>query len=156
MIGARAGGLQIAEEGIDRAELFQLDTSRTAAGHDPLLRCPRSPDPFEPPKAIRHHVRRGGQRRLRSFGNRFLGEFQLLQADPKRTSGLGGLHRSNERHLALRAASALAARQFATEIGVVDLDPPIQLTRRFPLAHDLHQLVLEQPGSLVTHHPDGA
>jgi hypothetical protein len=151
VVGSRVSGLQIAEEGIDRTELLHLYTSRSAAGHDPLLRGSRCRDCAKAPQAIGHHLSRSGQRYLRPFGNRLLGEFQSLQADLQRPTRFRRLHGRDERHLVLRAAPALAARQFTAQVSVVDLDPPIQLARFFPLAHDLHQLVLEQPGGLVAH-----
>src|SRR6202158_1384049 len=53
----------------------------------------------------------------------------------------------HERHLAGRTAATLAAVAFAAEIGVVDLDPPRQALCSVPLHHDLHELVLDLPGS---------
>ena len=59
----------------------------------------------------------------------------------------GGLHRSNEGHLVLRAAPDLAARSLATEVGVVDLHPALVLARVLTHAHDLHELVFHEPGA---------
>ena len=61
----------------------------------------------------------------------------------------GGLHRGDERHLVLRAATALAPGALATEVGVVDLHAPVEHARVLALAHDLHELVLHEPGALV-------
>lgn len=110
---------------------------------DPLLRRPRGRYCLEAPQAVRYHVRRSRQRRLCPVRNFFLGELQLLQADLHRPARFRGLYGRDERHLVLRIAPALAA-----QVGVIDLDAPIQLTQRFPLDHDLRQLVLEQPSDL--------
>ncbi len=93
MVSIGVSGLQIAEEGVGGAKLLQLHAGPSAAGHDPLLGGSRGRDRLEAPRAIRHHADRGGQRRLRLVGNRFLGEFLLLQADPQWMSCLGRLHR---------------------------------------------------------------
>jgi hypothetical protein len=61
------------------------------------------------------------------------------------------LHRGNEGHLVLRTAPALASRQFAAQVGVINLHPSVQLPRSIPLTHHVHQLVFDQPGGLVTH-----
>src|ERR1035437_9118720 len=116
MVGSRVGGLQVAEESIDRTELLQLGAVWTAPapGHGTLVHRPRGGDRLETPQAIRYHPRRGDQRRLRPLSNRFLGEFQLLQANPQRASRLRRLYGGDERYLVLRTASALTARQFTT------------------------------------------
>jgi hypothetical protein len=55
----------------------------------------------------------------------------------------------DERHLVLRAAPSLAARALPTQVGVVDLHPPLEQAIVFANAHDLHELVLHEPGGLV-------
>ena len=60
-----------------------------------------------------------------------------------------GLHRGDERDLVLRAAPNLAARALATEVGVVNLHPAVELARVLTRTHDLHELVFHQPGGLV-------
>ena len=49
-----------------------------------------------------------------------------------------GLDRGDDRRLAGRTAAALATGAFATEIGVVHLDPAGQAFARIPLHHHLH------------------
>src|SRR5690606_35106390 len=39
----------------------------------------------------------------------------------------------------------------ATEIGIIDLHEPMELTGFLPFGHGLHDLVLELPGGVVTH-----
>jgi hypothetical protein len=80
----------------------------------------------------------------------FLGRERLLaQAYELGLAVGGGLHRGDERHLVLRAAPGLAARALAAEVGVVDLHPPVELAIVLTHAHDLHELVLHEPGGLV-------
>src|SRR5512132_1426688 len=62
-----------------------------------------------------------------------------------------GLHGGGDRRLAGRAAAALATGAFATEIGIVDLDPTGQAFARIPLHHHLHELVVELPGGVLGH-----
>ena len=62
---------------------------------------------------------------------------------------VAGLHRSNERHLILRAATDLAAGALPAQACVVDLDPERQGRFRFTLEHRLHELVLEPPTRFV-------
>ena len=40
MVGSREGGLQIAQEGVDGSELFELDAGRAAAGDGALMTAP--------------------------------------------------------------------------------------------------------------------
>ena len=61
-----------------------------------------------------------------------------------------GLHGGDDRRLAGRAAAAFATGAFATEIGIVDLDPTGQAFARIPL-HHLHELVFELPGGVLGH-----
>jgi hypothetical protein len=53
----------------------------------------------------------------------------------------------NEREFSLRSAPCFAryCRQFAAEIGVADLHVAAELVDRVALAHDLHQLLLDEP-----------
>src|SRR5512147_1568604 len=60
-----------------------------------------------------------------------------------------GLHGGDDRRLAGRAAAAFATGAFATEIGIVDLDPTGQAFARIPLHHHLHELVFELPGGVL-------
>jgi hypothetical protein len=40
---------------------------------------------------------------------------------------------------------------FPAQIGVIDLDPPVQLPIRLALGHDLHELVLDPPRGGIAH-----
>lgn len=63
---------------------------------------------------------------------------------------LGGrLYRGDERHLVLRSPPGLTARALAAQVGVIDLHPAVELASVFTNAHDLHKLVLDEPGGLV-------
>jgi len=63
-----------------------------------------------------------------AFLRRFLGERPRRQAGQVRAAVLGGLHRDDEGHLVLRAATGLAAAALPAEVGVVDLDAPGELS----------------------------
>ena len=94
-----------------------------------------------------------GQRKCqvcRQRHGRFVGEGLLAQTHELRFSVGRGLHGGDERHLVLRAAPDLAAGAFPAQVGVVDLHPPVELAALLAQAHDLHELVLDQPGGLVT------
>src|SRR5574340_965163 len=67
-----------------------------------------------------------------------------VEADKQRMPGLVGLHGGHESHLVLGATAYLAA-----QVGIVDLDAASQLPAVLTVSHDLHQLVLDQPGRLV-------
>lgn len=88
-----------------------------------------------------------------NFLDGLLGERALREAGSYRLPVLGGLHRGNEGHLVLGAAPGLAARELAAEVGVVDLHASGELARVLAQSHDLHHLVLEQPGRLVRDTP---
>ena len=60
-----------------------------------------------------------------------------------------GLHGGDERDLVLCAAPALS-RPFAAQVGIIDLDAPGERLSLVTLVHDLQELVLELPGSVVT------
>ena len=58
-----------------------------------------------------------------------------------------GFDRRHDRRFARRTTAAFAAVALATEISVVDLDPPRQALCGVPFHHRLHELVLDLPGS---------
>ena len=78
-----------------------------------------------------------------------MGERLLTQAHELRLAVGRGLDRGDERHLVLRAPSGLAARALPAQVGVVDLHPAVELAAVLAHAHDLHELVLDEPGGLV-------
>jgi len=53
MVGSSEGGLQIAQQGVDRSELFELDAGRAAAGDGALVRGTSGGDGLEAPQARR-------------------------------------------------------------------------------------------------------
>ena len=151
MVGTGERRLQITQEGIDCAKLLQLHTGHAAAGNGTLVRGAGLGYGSEAPQPIGNNIRRRAQRFLRPLRNRVLGKFQLGQANEQWVTGFRRLHRSKERHLVLRASTALAAGQFSTQVRVVDFNATTELARFFPHRHDLHQLVLHQPSGLVAH-----
>ena len=67
----------------------------------------------------------------------------------QRVSLLVGLDGGDKGRLAGRATTALAAASLATEIGVVELDPPAERVLAVALHHHLHQLVSDPPRGVV-------
>ena len=86
----------------------------------------------------------------RAENRHLLGRERLLTQAHELRLALGrGLHRSDKRHLVLRALPGLAARALAAQVGVGDFDPAVELAIVFTHAHDLHERVLHEPGGLV-------
>ena len=73
------------------------------------------------------------------------------QPQPLRPPVLSDLGRRQEGRLAVRAATALAAAGCPAQIGVVHLHEAPQRLAVIPLAHRLHQFVLEHPSRVVAH-----
>ena len=67
----------------------------------------------------------------------------------QRVSLLVGLDGGDKGRLAGRATTALAAASLATEIGVIELDPPAERVLAVALHHHLHQLVAHAPRRVV-------
>ncbi|MEO6423264.1 MAG: hypothetical protein ABIR84_11450 [Candidatus Nitrotoga sp.] len=98
-LGFRVGGVKISQDGIDSAELLQLGTLPEPPSVAVRSTLTRDCDSLDTPQTIGHYPRRRGPRRFRPLGNCFLGEFQLLQANPHRLACLHHMHGSNERNL---------------------------------------------------------
>lgn len=56
-----------------------------------------------------------------------------------------------KRALVFRAPAGFAAGPLAAQVGVVDLDDPLQLSTRLTGGHGLHELVFDAPGAAVAH-----
>ena len=149
VIRAAQGALEVAQKGVDRLELGQPRTGLAAAGDDALMLGAHDLHATEAPQAVGDH---GGRRRDRAGGEHrhgLGGKGLLAQASELRLAVGRGLHCGHKRHLVLRAAPGLAARALAAQVGVVDLDPAVELAVLLAHPHDLHQLVLDEPGGLV-------
>ncbi len=142
-------GLQIAQHGIDRLELRQLDAARPAAGHDAFVFGTDELHAAETPQPIGDDLGRGGERLGREDCHRLAGERLAGEAGVLCVPLNGRLYGGEERHLVLRTAPALAPGVLPAEVGIVDLHPAVELAGVFSHAHDLHALVLHQPGGLV-------
>ena len=149
VVRARQGRLEVAQQGIDGLELRQLDALGAAASDCWLVLGTDEFDATKAPQPIRHHGGRRCQRLGRKGPHAFGGEGLLGKARKLRMPIGRGLHGGNERHLILGAAPCFTAREFSTEIGIVHLDTPVQDARFFPLAHDLHELVFDEPSGFV-------
>ena len=151
-VGGGDGGLDVAERGVDPLEGGCPHRRAAGAGADRLMRASRIGDTAEASEAIADDGAGGIEAAPGQL-------FHLLApeaVDPAQLQAhrlaLGrGLHGDNDRRLAGRAAAAFATGAFATEIGIVDLDPTGQAFARIPLHHHLHELVFELPGGVLGH-----
>lgn len=150
MVGIAKCRHEIAQQHVYGTELLKLYAGSTIAGDRELVAGPCGGNAQEAPQPIRDHLGTGTQRVLGPLGDGFLGELQLLEAHQHGLTGLGGIYRGNERHLVRRAPASLAGG-LAADVGVVDLNAPIELTRVLSFHHDLQELVLHQPGGFVAH-----
>ncbi len=73
------------------------------------------------------------------------------QAHAQRTILLGQGNCSDKRHLVLGTTPHLAPRALTAQIGIIHLDIPFKGIARLPVGHNLHQLVVDQPGRGVAH-----
>ncbi len=71
--------------------------------------------------------------------------------DPQGVPLIGEGDRRHEGHLVFRTTSDLASRALATQIRIVNLDFATERVEIFTFSHGLHQFVLHQPRSWVTH-----
>ena len=149
MVSPPEGPLEVAQERIDRAKLGQSDAGFAATGDHALVLGADDLDGPEAPQSVGDH---GGRRRDRAGcedRHLLVGEGLLAQAHELRLPVGGGLNGCDERDLVLRAPANLAPRALSPEIGVVDLHPALELAGVLAFAHDLHELVLHEPGGLV-------
>jgi hypothetical protein len=144
--GPGQGSFQVAQCRVDCAEGQVL-----GAGDMWLVQDARFLDDREAPEAVADERSRGGQRLLGELQDRVLGEGAGRQAHQASVALLGGLYGRHEGNLVGRAAAALAALELTTEVGVVDFHAAGELAGLLAQAHDLHDLVLEQPGGGVGH-----
>ncbi|EWS52458.1 hypothetical protein X551_04758 [Methylibium sp. T29] len=141
--------LEVAQEGVDRLELRQLGAGLAAAGDHALVLGPDDLHGAEAPQAVGDDGGRGRDRACGEHRHLLVRERLLAQAHELRLAVGRGLHRGDERHLVLRASPGLAARALAAQVGVVNLHSALELAGVLAHAHDLHELVLDQPGGLV-------
>ena len=59
-------------------------------------------------------------------------------------------HGGDEGDLVFRATPGFSTASFTAQVGVVDLDRPLQAVAGLAFGHGLHQLVVHQPGRAVT------
>ena len=151
-VGSGDGGLDVAESGIDPFEGGGFRRSRSRAGFDDRVVASSARDGGKAGEAVADDGAGGIEalpREGRDGGAAKAGDAPKLQAD-----GLAfrrGLDRGHKRRFAGRAASALAARAFAADVGVVDLDAPAQPLGAVALEHDLTEFVLDLPGGGLRH-----
>jgi hypothetical protein len=152
-LGAAQCRPQVAKHSVDSPKLLKLHGPLAAAGDGAVVDSAHALGNSETAQPVGDH-RQWKYRRLgHEFFKRRLGERACRKARQVRPPILGGLHCRDERNLVLRTPAGLAARTLATEVGVIDLHAPRELPRVLTQLHDLHQLVLDQPGSSVANAP---
>lgn len=151
-VGSGNGGLDIAESGVDPLEGGCSRRSRSRAGFDDRVVASSTRNGGKAGEAVADDGAGGIEALLgegRDGGAAKAGDAPELQAN-----GLAfrrGLDRGDKRRLAGSTASALAARAFAADVGVVDLDAPAQPLGAVALEHDLAEFVLDLPGGGLRH-----
>src|SRR5215213_2282038 len=150
VVGAGDRRLDVAEGGVDPPERRPVRGLLAGAGRHRAVRTAGLLHRGPAGEAVANDGAAGGEVALRQLLDLLLAE----ALDHREPQPLGlpvgrGLDRGHDRRLPGGAPTALAARAFAAEVGVVDLDPSREL-RLAGLArgHRPHQLVPHQPGRL--------
>ena len=149
MEGAAQAGLEVAEQGVDPAELGQI-VGMLASGDDRLVVAARRGHGAETGQAIGEHLTTRSQILYGPVLDRLTAE-----AQDRRDLGVDGMtrrvqrDRSHDRNLVLRSSTRLAARSFSAEVGIIDLDLSPQHIDLISFAHGLEDLVVQQPGGVV-------
>src|ERR1700682_1478125 len=147
-VGASDGALDVAEGGVDPLERRVQRGPAAGPGGNRLVGAAGDADTGEAAQSVTDNGADGieiARRQGRDFGA--AETLYPAQFQPDWLALRCGFDCRHERHLAGRTAATLAAAAFAAEIGVVDLDPPRQALCSVALHHDLHELVLDLPGS---------
>src|SRR3954464_4449099 len=148
MVGAGDRGLDVAQAGVDPLERRPARGPLAGTGHDRAGGAaglsPRRPAG----QAVADDGGAGGEVALGDPLDLLLAEaLDHAQPQPPRPPLGSGLDRGHDRRLAGGAPAALAALALPTEVGVVDLDPTLELRLAgLALRHRPHQLLLHQPG----------
>ena len=150
MVGAAQGVLDVAENRIHPSKLGALDRGSPATHHHRLMNAARRGDAMKAGQPIGDDPSACAEVLVRPGGD--FGETKALddgELHAQRVSLLVGLDGGDKGRLAGRATTALAAASLATEIGVVELDPPAERVLAVALHHHLHQLVAHAPRRVV-------
>ena len=148
-VGADQGRLHVAEHRVDPLECRVRRSGAPAAADRGGMRTAVTDHGGETAEPVAVHVGRRREPLLGESADLFAGEAgDGMQHHALRAPFPVGLHRGDERRLALSAAAGLS-RPFTSEVGVVNLDALIEPARRLALEHDLRELVLELPRGVV-------
>ena len=150
MVGAAQGALDVAENRIHPSKLGALDSGSPAAHHHRLMNAARRGDAMKAGQPIGDDPSACTEVELRPGGD--FGETEALddgELHAQRVSLLVGLDGGDKGRLAGRATTAFAPTSLATEIGVIELDPPAERVLAVALHHHLHQLVSDAPRRVV-------
>ena len=104
-------------------------------------------------RAIADHVAARSQVATGPLPHVLVGEVRHRRQAHVQGAAIGaGLHRSDEGRLVGCATPAVdMARALPAEVGIVDLQTPLQTVALIALRHGLHQLVLHEPRRFVGH-----
>ena len=150
MVGAAQGVLDVAENRIHPSKLGALNSGSPAAHHHRLMNAARRGDAMKAGQPIGDDPSACTEVELRPGGD--FGETEALhdgELHAQRVSLLVGLDGGDKGRLAGRTTTALAPTSFATEIGVIELDPSAECVLAVSLHHHLHQLVSDTPCGVV-------
>lgn len=151
VIRADNGDLEVAQQGVDRLEAGLSYAGRAAAVDLALVFGTDDGSSAEAPYSIGDDGGRWGDEVGGEDSEFLLGMAMLARVCCDRPAVGRGLERRDQGHRVLRAAAGLAARQFAAEVGIVDLHWPSEFTAILAQAHRLHDLVLSRPSASEAH-----
>ena len=151
MVAAGKAGFEVAEHGVDPLEFRQV--LRLAPADDGgLMSAACIGNGAEAGESIGEHRASGGEVVLGPLSDRFEGEpGDQRQLGARGMPVVGQRDGDHEGHFVLGATSGLAAAALAAQVGIIDLDRPLQHMAVFPFGHRLHQFVMDQPCGRVTH-----
>ena len=150
MEGAAQGVLDGAENRIHPTKLEVLDSGSSAAHHHRLMNAARCGDAMKAGQPIGDDPSACAEVLLRPGGD--FSETEALdegELHAQRVSLLVGLDGCDKGRLAGRPTTALAPTSFATEIGVIEMDPSAECVFAVSLHHHPHQLVSDTPCGVV-------
>ena len=151
MISPTQSGFQVAQQGVNPAKAGHVGAAARCAHYLRLMVAARGRDGGKTRQTIRDHATLWRQMLLGPGADRLRAKtLNPIKAHTQRTIRGIDLDRRNEGYLIFRAAPAFTA-PLTAQVGIVGDHAPAQDTVGFAFPHDLHQFVLDQPGSAVTH-----
>lgn len=147
--GATEGSPEVAQHGVDRAELRQIGAGLATAGDHAPVRDAHDLDGAKARQAVGDDGGRWSTGTGRAHCQLLAVKRLQAQTHELRLAVGRGLHGGHERHRVLGAASDLAPHALAAPAGTIDLHQPVKLKALLANPHHLHELALDQPGGLA-------